>query len=168
MKIIFIFFAISILLLDSKESFANLESKIIVKVENEIVTNFEIKNKILSSLIISNQEINQNNINKYKKEVLNLLIDNKLKKIEVSKYKIEKNTSKTDAYIRSISSDIFSLKEKFNKNNLDFQLYFEELTIEFMWQELIYKLYANKINVNEDIIKKEVANYIEEILNTII
>ena len=161
MKIIFIFFAISILLLDSKESFANLESKIIVKVENEIVTNFEIKNKILSSLIISNQEINQNNINKYKKEVLNLLIDNKLKKIEVSKYKIEKNTSKTDAYIRSISSDIFSLKEKFNKNNLDFQLYFEELTIEFMWQELIYKLYANKINVDENIIKKEVANYMK-------
>ena len=117
MRIIFNFFVISILILNSKISLANLESKIIVKVENEIVTNFEIKNKILSSLIISNEEINQNNINKYKKEVLNLLIDNKLKKIEVSKYKIEKNTSKTDAYIRSISSDIFSLKEKFNKNN---------------------------------------------------
>ena len=85
------------------------------------------------------------------------MIDNKLKKIEVSKYKIEKNTSKTDAYIRSISPDIFSLKEKFNKNNLDFQLYFEELTIEFMWQELIYKLYANKINIDENIIEKEIC-----------
>ena len=53
------------------------------------------------------------------------------------------------------------MKEKFNKNNLDFQLYFEELTIEFMWQELIYKLYANKINVDENIIKKEVANYMK-------
>lgn len=160
MKIIFNFFVISVLILNSKVSLANLESKIVVKVENEIVTNFEIKNKILSSLIISNQEINQNNINKYKKEVLNLLIDNKLKKIEVSKYNIEKNTTKTNAYIKSISSDI-SLKEKFSNNNLDFQLYFEELTIEFMWQELIYKLYVNKINIDESIIEKEIANYMK-------
>ena len=70
MRIIFNFFVISILFLNSKISLANLESKIIVKVENEIVTNFEIKNKILSSLIISNEEINQNNINKYKKKFL--------------------------------------------------------------------------------------------------
>ena len=40
--------------------------------------------------MISGQNVTQDNINKYKKEVLNLLIDNKLKKIEVSKYNIKK------------------------------------------------------------------------------
>ena len=64
---------------------AKINNKIVLKVENEIITNFEIKNKILSSLLLSGEELNQDNINRYKKEVVNLLIDNKLKKIEVSK-----------------------------------------------------------------------------------
>ena len=37
----------------------SLENQIIVKVENKIITNFELKNKILSSLILRNLEINQ-------------------------------------------------------------------------------------------------------------
>ena len=40
-------------------AYSKIENNIVVKIENEIITNFEIKNKILSSLIISNQEINQ-------------------------------------------------------------------------------------------------------------
>ena len=69
---------------------AKINNKIVLKVENQIITNFEIKNKILSSLLLSGEELNQDNINRYKKEVVNLLIDNKLKKIEVSKYGIKK------------------------------------------------------------------------------
>ena len=41
--------------------FASIENKIILKIENEIITNFEVKNKILSTLILSNQEINLEN-----------------------------------------------------------------------------------------------------------
>ena len=40
---------------------ASIDSKIILKVENKIITNFHLKNKILSSLILNNQEVNQNN-----------------------------------------------------------------------------------------------------------
>ena len=64
---------------------AKISNKIVLKVENQIITNFEIKNKILSSLLLSGEELNQDNIDKYKKEVVNLLIDNKLKKIEVER-----------------------------------------------------------------------------------
>ena len=45
-----------------------LDNKIILKVEDEIITNYDLKNKILSTLILSNQKINQENIDKYKKE----------------------------------------------------------------------------------------------------
>ena len=60
--------------------FASIENKIILKVENEIITNFEVKNKILSTLILSNQEINQENIDNFKKQALEFLIQYKLKK----------------------------------------------------------------------------------------
>ena len=52
-------------------SFTNLNSKtenfIVAKVGQKIVTNFEIKNKIIGTLIISGETINQANINSLKK-----------------------------------------------------------------------------------------------------
>ncbi len=47
----------------SNTLYANFENSIVVKIDNQIITNFEIKNKILSTLILSDREINQNNIN---------------------------------------------------------------------------------------------------------
>ena len=41
------------------QSFAKLENKIIVKIENEVITNFEIKNKILGTLILTNQKLHR-------------------------------------------------------------------------------------------------------------
>ena len=59
-----------------------MQNKIIIKVGNEIVTSYELKNKIMRSLILSGIEINQDNIDKLKKSVENL-ISNKLIKIEI-------------------------------------------------------------------------------------
>ncbi len=140
---------------------AKINNKIVLKVENEIITNFEIKNKILSSLLLSGEEVNQDNINRYKREVVNLLIDNKLKKIEVSKYGIKKNDTKINSYLNKISSDILELKKNFSNNNIDFQLYLNEITIEFMWRDLIYKIYSKKIDINESVIDTEIDDYIK-------
>ena len=61
------------------KSYANLENSIIVKIDNQIITNFEIKNKILTTLVLSNREINQENINNLKSQALEALIQLKLK-----------------------------------------------------------------------------------------
>ena len=53
---------LSIFILTQIPSMAKIENKIVLKVENEIISNYEVKNKILSSLILNNQEINQKNI----------------------------------------------------------------------------------------------------------
>ena len=60
MKKIFILFFI--FFISTTENVLSKVNKIVVKVENEIITNYEIKNKIISSLIVSGQEINQVNI----------------------------------------------------------------------------------------------------------
>ena len=67
-----------------------ITNKIVLKVENEIITNYEVKNKILTSLVLAGDEITQENINKLKKQALESLIQNKLKIIELKKYKIKK------------------------------------------------------------------------------
>ena len=40
-----------------------ITNKILLKVENEIITNYEVKNKILTSLVLAGNEISQENIN---------------------------------------------------------------------------------------------------------
>ena len=162
MKIFFVYFFIITFVFSMQKTLANNQGKILLKVDNEIITNFEVKNKILTVLLLSNQELNQQNIDKYKKEVLNILIENKLKKIEVTKYKINKNDAKVNSYIRSIVGDTSRMKKKFLENNLDYKLYREELEVEFMWQKLIYDLYKKKIDINEAQINNELEKFINE------
>ena len=51
-----------ILLIFQSYLYAGIKTTIIAKVGNEIITSFEIKNRILGTLIVSNNEINQSNI----------------------------------------------------------------------------------------------------------
>ena len=89
------------------------------------------------------------------------MINNKIKKIEILKYNIKQDNSKTEAYIKSIYPDIPDLKKKFSENNLDYQLFFDEITVELMWQELIYKIYSKKIDINKNLIESEIKDYIK-------
>ena len=85
--------------------FANIDNKIILKVENQIITSYEIKNKILIALILSDSEINQKNINQLKSQAVESLIQLKLKKIELKKFSMEKNDARINGYLNSISSN---------------------------------------------------------------
>jgi peptidyl-prolyl cis-trans isomerase SurA len=162
MKKLIIFFFLLIHLNFKTILLAQIDNKIVIKVENEIITNFDVKNKILSSLIISNQDINQENIDKYKKIILNLLIDFKLKKIEVSKYNVKIDNNKVTTYLKTISPNIQLLKQKFLENNLDFKLFIDEITTELQWQELIFQIYSKKIKIDEKNVKAEINELLKK------
>ena len=123
--------------------FGNINTKIVVKVENEIITNYDIKNKIKTTLLLSGRVINQQNIDNLKKNILDQLIFLRLKKIELSKFKIQKDPKRIDSYLKSISgNDLEGLKNKFLENDLDFEMFLEEIDIEIRWQKLIYSIYC--------------------------
>ena len=159
-KILFIFL-ISIFF-SFQNIFAKVENNIVLKVENEIITNFEIKNKIVATLILANQEINQNNINKLKKQALDFLVKQKLKKIELSKYNLEVDEKKISDYLNNISSNnIDDLKKKFSNNGIDFQLFYKELEIDFLWRKYIYQVYSKKIEIDEKNINQELEKLLQ-------
>mgnify|MGYP001303540268 FL=1 len=154
---------ITLLILFLNNNLYGFNSKIIVKVEDEIITNYGLKNKILITLILANQEINQQNIDELKKAVLDQLINLKLKKIELLKYKIKKDEGRINSYLKSISgNNIQNFKNKFFENNLDFELFLDEVDTEIRWQQLIYTLYGKKIDINEATIDVEVEKIIKE------
>ena len=85
------FFAIafSVVILNSHSAFSSINNEVIVKVGNQIISTYELKNKIKTKLFLTNQEISQENINKLKSQILNSLIQLKLMKIELEKFKIK-------------------------------------------------------------------------------
>ena len=141
----------------SENSYAKINNNIIIKVGNKIITNFELKNKILSSLIVSNQSINQQNIDKIKKQSIDLLIQKKIKEIELDRFKFKNDPITINKYLNSISlNDIDSLKKKFKDNNFDFNLFLEEVEIQFKWQQLIMNTYSKKIEINNENLIQEI------------
>ncbi len=141
---------------------SNVKNNIILKVEDEIITNFEIKNKIMTSLILVNQEINQTNINNFKKRALDSLIQLKLKKIELSRYSFKNDNAQINNYLKNIlKDDIDSFKDNLKRNNLSYELFLEEVEIQLKWQKLIYQIYSKKIEVNEEDVEKEIEKIIK-------
>ena len=152
-----------LLLFISNNFFANASTnKIIVKIDNNIVTSYELKNKIKTALFLANQNINQKNIDKTKNQALSYLINMKIKKKEILKYKSNLNEINIDKQLKSISlNDLDNFKKNFLQNNLDFEIFTEEIKIEVAWQQLIYDIYNKKINIDDKIIESLLRKQVE-------
>ena len=151
-----IFLVKILIILFSSNLFAKVENKIVITVEDEIITSYEVKNKVLTSLFLAKQDINQTKVDQFKKQSIELLIQEKLKITELKKLDIKADNLRINTYLNSISSNnIKSLKNSFKKNNLDFDLFKKGIETQFMWQEFIYIRYKDKINIDEEIINKE-------------
>ena len=57
-----------------------IENRIIAKVNNEIITSYDLKQTILTTLVLANQQINQNIVDQSKSAALKALINSILKK----------------------------------------------------------------------------------------
>ncbi len=151
-----------ILIFSFKTSLAEILNNIVVKVENEIITQYEIKDKIIRSLILSGKDVSQTNINSIKRKTLDFLIQNKLKKIELTKFPIEDDPAQINKYLLSVSNNnIENLKQKFRDNNLDFNLFQDEIKTQFKWQKLIYQIYSNKIRIDDKSLTIELENLVK-------
>lgn len=140
-----------------------IETKIIAMVNNEPITTYELKNKIITKLVLSNQNINQETIDKSKNAAMNSLINIKLKKNEIKKYKIEPSQSNIDSYLNKIAlNDIVLFKRKFINNSIDYQIFLDEIKIELSWQKLIYSKYSDKVKIDDNFIKNELDQLLRE------
>ena len=144
---------------------ASIQNKIIATVNNEIVTSYELKNKIMTFLILNKVEVNQENINNYKNQSLKTLINMKIRKNELVKYNLLYGEIDTSRFIEQQSKKynftIEEFKKEFLNNNLSYDLYLQEIQLELGWQQLILQLYGNKIIVDEYEIDEELKKIID-------
>ena len=160
----FLFTLLIIIFFKFNYSYSTINNKIVAKVGNEIVTSFELENKIRTILFLSNRQIDQVNINKVKKKAISDLINKKLKKEEIDRYGILIEENRVSSYLTDISSKLKMDKEDFIKimkrNDISFDLYSEEIKIDLAWQSLIYELNKNSLSVDE----KQIIQELNEII----
>ena len=155
-KIIILLFFLNIYQVQS------IETKIIYKIQNEIITSIDIKNefKYLVALNNSLRELD-------KEKILNIsyesIIREKIKKTEILKN--FKEIKINEEYSNLLITNIYSKLDL--KSVGEFKLYLKDynltindiktkITIDALWNELIIQKYSSQINVNEDKIKKEI------------
>ena len=160
-KNILTFIFLTILVLFKSNLYGSVSTKIIASVDNQIISSYELKNKIKIIIFLNDQKPNQDIIDKSKKIALQQLINYKLKKNQILKFQIQaRDNTQVNNYFKNLSkkyeTDIKGLKKIFEINDLDFDLYYEEIKIEFDWQQLIFTTFKDKIILDENEINNEV------------
>ena len=137
------------------------ENKILFKINNEILTSLDILNEIsyLEAINAEYKKLDKSNAIEIAKKSL---IREKIKEIELSK--IYKEIKIDNEYLDQFSINYF---KRFGiKNVSDFENFFiqqninpnlirKKITIEVLWNQLIYNKYNKNIKIDEGSIKKE-------------
>ena len=155
------FFNVTILIFICSTSYSSNNIEIIAKVGSEIITSFELENKIRTTLFLSGEKLSQKNIDNIKSISLNYLINYKLKKEEIRKFKLRKEMVdvRLNNHLNNIALKLSinkrEIKKNFLTNGIDYDQYLDEISTEFLWQSLIYKIYFKNVNLNENKIIEE-------------
>ncbi|OUW74235.1 MAG: hypothetical protein CBD76_00765 [Pelagibacteraceae bacterium TMED216] len=155
----------------SNPVWSEINNSIILKVNNEIITEIDLRNEIKAILILRNQEFTKENIINNKQLAYQSLIRKVLKKNELNKYEIKEYDQKRFiTYLNNLYNNRNLTQEEFKdllkKNNLSFENILDDLKIEFKWNTLIYSLYKNELDLNKFEIDTEVTNQINNFSKT--
>jgi len=138
-----------------------METSIIYKIDNEIITNQDIK-KEYKYLIILNETLTQMPKDKVFEIAKSSIIKEKIKKIEIKnkfrKMEIEKNIENRLFKNLYGSLDFESEKEflnYLNNNNLKKSDLIEKITIEYLWNQIILSKYSSMVTINTKELKEK-------------
>ena len=162
MKFLKITFVIFYVLLN--ESIA-IENKIILKVENHIITSLDIFEEI-KNLKFFNKNLNQIKNEEIYQIALQSILNQKIKEIEISK-KFDEIKLDDENYLNFlIESKYKSLgyetltefKKELTDKKINFNNFEEKIKIDILWSQIIYSKYYSKIKINEKELRKEILS----------
>ena len=163
------FLIVLIILFYSKVSVAT-ENKILIKVNNEIITSIDVLNEInyLKTLNPKIESLGKERLIEISK---NSLIKEKVKRINL--LKILNKIYIEDKYLDKLASSIYKqrnikslndYKIYLKNNNLNYDYIKDKITIESLWNELIFQKFKSKVKINRETIKNEILNNPSETL----
>ena len=147
---------------------AEISNNIVVMVGDEMITSYDLEQeKLYLSLI------NQININSLNKKQLDDMAKDSLirEKVKLNIINLQEGLVIDDDFININIKQIYEklglnsfdeLKYLINKNNLNYEEFVNKITIELKWNQIIYSLFSNKIQIDKDKIDKKIRLIINE------
>ena len=140
------------------------ENRIIYKINNEIITSFDITREFRYLSLINPKVTNLE-----KKEIFeiskNSIIREKIKKIEILKHvneiKLDENYINeliNQNYTKLGMDNIYDFEIKLNKIGFDLSEFEEKLSIEALWNRLIYEKYFSKVKINKKKLREQIVS----------
>ena len=148
-KKIFIF--ISLILFFYNSPSKSVTNNVIATIDNSIITELDLKKEIEYIKFINKSEID-NNSEKVRRNIIETLIDRKIKKIEIDKAKIEITEKEIENYTYNylinykINDEI--LNSFFNTQQIEKNYLKNLIIVEMGWTKLIREIYESRININ--------------------
>ena len=152
------------------EQAISLENKIILKIDDKIITTFDVEQEE-KYLKVLNPKLNKVDQNKLKVLATDSIINEKIKEIELIKYyKIDSVLD--DVNLKKIIKNLYQtvgfkeegeFKGYLNNQNLKFSLIKRKLAIEMLWNNLIFTKFNNRVVIDEIEIKNNLAKEIKNL-----
>ena len=143
----------------------SVTNNVIATIDNSIITELDLKKEIEFIKFINKSEID-NNSQKVRRNVIEILIDRKIKKIEIDNAKIVITEKEIENYTYNylinykINDEI--LNSFFNTHQIEKNYLKNLIIVEMGWTKLIRQIYESRININiteiNEEIKKESKN----------
>ena len=159
-----IFISAFILIFIINENSKALENKILIKLNNEIITTVDISNEI-SYLKAFNESIKEIDNQKIISIAKNSIIKDRIKKIEIQK--LTDNMTIDQEYLKSMIENAYlniglinidEFKNHLKYNDIDIKMVEEKLILDAYWKQIIFEKYKNKIKIDEKKIIDEINN----------
>ena len=156
-KKIFIFIGLILFFYNSPSK--SVTNNVIATIDNSIITELDLKKEIEYIKFINKSEID-NNSEKVRRNIIETLIDRKIKKIEIDKAKIEITEKEIENYTYNylinykINDEI--LNSFFNTQQIEKNYLKNLIIVEMGWTKLIREIYESRININITEINEEV------------
>ena len=135
-----------------------LNNNVVVSIDNSIITDLDI-NKEINFLKFINKDQTANNPELLKKEIVNSLIDRKIKDIETNYFKIEVSEKEIEInlynYLERIKINNETINSFYNQNEIEKDYLKNIIKIDMKWSKLIKQLYESRLNVNLTEVNKE-------------
>ena len=145
-----------ILLLVNCISILNAEEKnykIIKLVNDQIITNYDLEQRLKLFSVLNNIAIDQENIDGYGRQMLSLMVDEKLQLEQIILYKIFIKDSEVNDYIDRVylnkDKDMEGLLIDLKNKNVDIKILKETIKIRLGWYNLSNRLYLRDSEINK-------------------
>ena len=148
----------------------SLENKIIFKINDKIITTFDIKQEE-KYLIVLNPKLSKVDQNKLKVLATDSIIKEKIKEIELMKY-YKINSVLDDVNLKKIIQNLYQtigfkeekeFKGYLKNQNLKFSSVKRKLAIEMLWNNLIFQKFNNRVVIDEVEIKNNINKEIKNL-----